>query len=303
MVWLIGLELLPTFGKLGIGIWWGFVAYGQLPWDGWGNQHWNQCWRHWFHHDGDSRDSLISLLKRPFYGPNSPILGYIADSSQKIHPAADFASCINSITLRLSLCIPEPRMQNQQLQALQQQALQMQLQQNAMQQTAMQQNAMQSMSTQMPQNTSQSSTSSMQVPQTQLQVPQLQPQMGQQMPLQSPQMTQMGQQPLQQLQQAPVQLPPLACTRELTWFKMGGAGLSQAFLELFECNTQSPPFHVGRIGCWRSKPQWTGHVKVACAKMDRGHVCPDEVTTASTEPASCSHLDGTPTSLPRMVHL
>lgn len=99
------------------------------------------------------------------------------------------------------------QMQNQQLQALQQQALQMQLQQNAMQQTAMQQNAMQSMSTQMPQNTSQSSTSSMQVPQTQLQVPQLQPQMGQQMPLQSPQMTQMGQQPLQQLQQAPVQLP------------------------------------------------------------------------------------------------
>ena len=218
MVWLIGLELLPTFGKLGIGIWWGFVAYGQLPWDGWGNLHWNQCWRHWFHHDGDSRDSLISLLNRPFYGPNSPILGYIADSSQKIHPAADFASCINSITLRLSLCIPEPRMQNQQLQALQQQALQMQLQQNAMQQTAMQQNAMQSMSTQMPQNTSQSSTSSMQVPQTQLQVPQLQPQMGQQMPLQSPQMTQMGQQPLQQLQQAPVQLPPLACTRELRWF-------------------------------------------------------------------------------------
>eukprot|EP00435_Cladocopium_sp_Y103_P036411 s1143_g9.t1 len=100
------------------------------------------------------------------------------------------------------------QMQNQQLQqALQQQALQMQLQQNAMQQTAMQQNAMQSMSTQMPQNTSQSSTSSMQVQQTQLQVPQLQSQMRQQMPLQNPQMTQMGQQPLQQLQQAPVQLP------------------------------------------------------------------------------------------------
>lgn len=99
------------------------------------------------------------------------------------------------------------QMQNQQLQALQQQVLQMQLQQSAMQQTAMQQNAMQSMSTQMPPNTSQSSTSSMQAPQT-LQVPQMnQPQMGQQMPLQGPQMTQMNQQPLQQLQQAPVQLP------------------------------------------------------------------------------------------------
>ena len=152
--------------------------------------------------------------------------------SKKIHPAADFASCIMCITLTLSLCI-QPRMQNQQLQALHQQALQMQLQQNAMQQTAMQQNAM-SMSTQMPQNTSQSSTSSMQVPQTQLQVPQLQSQMRQQMPPQSPQMTQMGQQPLQQLQQAPVQLPPLACTKGAYMiFKEVCPKLFQAFFRAF----------------------------------------------------------------------